>query len=596
MKKKLLPLKNIILYLIGTFGLCIIIVCIYSVRSYSELLINTLRNNQELYSRYVLQSTEKNLNDIQNIASSIAYNQSVQRYLVTTDTEKKFTLYQQIINLLNNTKSLNNSILDISLIGETNNSANLVGDISLYQSFYNSIPDYGGAPIHFLDKSSLIIDGTNYDCQIVAFPIYKLSTTSSKFIGVLFVTINSSTILGDYLYDENIVPTELMFVNSNNQLIFGEEGLYNEIQELNTRKDTFSLKYNNQTYMCRQFQVNAADGMIYTFVNKSIYIKKIARTLLPQFLLLLVIFLIVITMFLIFSGRITGFFRQLTSIMDEISTGKQKAMHERLPDDPKRNSCLEIALIATSFNDMMDEINRLNHDIFNSYTKMYELEMSKRKAELAYLRSQINPHFLYNTLTLICGMASENNSNGIIDITQALSRIYRYSLGNDIVTVRQELEIIKAYVTIQITRFEDRFTVHYDFTEDVLDAYIPRMIIQPLVENAVKHGLEKSLKKGDLTIGGRHNILKDTLCLWVYDTGVGMTGERLAYVRQILENSAEASRDFSKPKDSQTESNIGLYNVNSRIRLCYGEPYHLHIDSEEGIGTNLQIEIPFRTK
>ncbi len=595
MKRKLLPLKNIILYLIGTLGLCIIIVCIYSVHSYSDLLINTIKNNQELYSRHVLQSTEKNLNDIQNIASSIAYNQSVQRYLVATETEKKFTLYQQIINLLSNTKFLNNSILDIALIGETKNSANLIGDLSLYQSLYNSIPDYGGAPIHFLDKSNLIIDGTNYVCQIIAFPIYKLSATSSKFIGVLFVTINPSTILGDYLYDENIVPTELMFVNSNHQLVLGEEGLFQELQKLDPNKDTFTLNFNHQTYMCRQFQVNAEDGTIYTFVNKSIYSKKIAKTLLPQLILILIIFLIAISMILMFSGRITRSFRQLTNIMDKISTGKQKAMHERLPDDPKMNSCLEIQLISNSFNDMMDEINNLNHDIFSSYTKMYELEMSKRKADLAYLRSQVNPHFLYNTLTLICGMASENNSNGIIDITQALSRIYRYSLGNDIVTVKQELEIMKAYVTIQMTRFEDRFTVHYDFTEDVLDAFIPRMIIQPLVENAVKHGLEKSLKKGALFIGGKHHETKKTLLLWVNDTGIGMTGDRLTYVKELLEGSDFVpSKNFTQSQTS-SESNIGLQNVNSRIRLYYGEPYRLSITSEEGIGTKLLMELPFRT-
>ncbi|HHV12457.1 MAG TPA: sensor histidine kinase [Clostridiales bacterium] len=596
MKWKILPLKNIIMYLIGTLAVSILIICLYSVHSYYELLIGTIKSNQELYSRQVLQSTEKNLNDIQNIALSVAYNQSVQRYLMETDTGKKFALYQQVINLLNNTKSLNNSILDIGLIGETGNFANLVGDMNLYHSRYEESSRADSSTIHFLDKSTILVDSSLYDCQVAAFPICKLSTTSSQFIGVLFITINPTTILGDNLFDNSFVPTDLMFVNSNRQLIVGDEELYGEIEKKLPLSDNFNISYNNQTYICRRFHVDIADGTIYTLVNQSSYNKKIINMLLPQYLLILVVFLVILIIFLAFMKTIMNSFRQLMNIMNKISTGKRKALKERITIDSQKNVCLEIYLIANSFNDMMDEITNLNHDIFGSYTKMYELEMNKRKAEIAYLRSQINPHFLYNTLTLICGMASENNSEGIIGITHALSRIYRYSIGNDIVTVRQELEIVKAYVMIQMTRFEDRFTVDYDITDDVLDALIPRMIIQPLVENAVKHGLEKCLRKGNLTIGGRKNYKDNTLVLWIYDTGVGMTTEQLAALRQALSEATQRNiGDGVNSHIYETENSIGLSNVNSRIALYYGDPYRLHIDSEENIGTNIQIKIPFTT-
>jgi two-component system sensor histidine kinase YesM len=596
MKRKILPLKNIILYLIGTLGISILIICLYSVHSYYELLISTIKSNQELYSRQVVQSTEKNLNDIQNIATSIAYNQSVQRYLIETDTEKKFTLYQQVINLLNNTKSLNNSILDIGLIGKNGNFANLVGDMALYQSRYEEVSHSDSSTIHFLDKSTILVDSSFYDCQIAAFPICKLSTTSSQFIGVLFITINPTTILGDNLFDNSFVPTDLMFVNSNQQLIVGDEGLFQEIQVTAPLTDNFNINYDNETYICRKFHVDIADGTIYTLVNQSSYNKKVINMLLPQYLLILVTFLVILIIFLAFMKTIMKSLSQLMDIMNKISTGKRKALKERITINSQKNVCLEIYLIANSFNDMMDEITNLNHDIFSSYTKMYELEMNKRKAELGFLRSQINPHFLYNTLTLICGMASENNSEGIIEITQALSRIYRYSIGDDIVTVRQELEIVKAYVMIQKTRFEDRFTVDYDISDDVLDALIPRMIIQPLVENAVKHGLEKCLRKGSLTIGGRKNHTDNTLVLWIYDTGVGMTSEHLISLRQTLSETTQRNiGDGIKSCISETENSIGLSNVNSRIALYYGEPYCLHIDSEENIGTNIQVKIPFST-
>jgi two-component system sensor histidine kinase YesM len=152
---------------------------------------------------------------------------------------------------------------------------------------------------------------------------------------------------------------------------------------------------------------------------------------------------------------------------------------------------------------------------------------------------------------------------------------------------------------IQMTRFEDRFDVTYDFTDEVYDALIPSMIIQPIVENAVKHGLEKSLRKGHLTIGGRKHHKDDTLVLWIYDTGVGMTTKKLEQIRKMLKDSIDNRLDEGKapaiPDAAAESDSLGLRNVNSRIYLYYGRPYKLHIDSEYNIGTNIQIKIPFRT-
>jgi len=595
MKRKILPLKKYIFYLVGLLGLCILVVSLFGVHSYSSLLTSTLKSSQEVYSEHVQRSTEKNLEDIKNIAYSVAYNQIVQDYMSVTDSEEKFNLYLQVMNLLTNTKAINNSILDIALIGKTGNTANLLGDLNLYQDLFKTIPEYNSS-IQFLDKSALLIKETYYDCQIAAIPIYKLTNVSSDFIGVLYLAIDPSTILGDYMSDSSLVPTDLLFANANHQLILGDEALYAQIQKLSPSDKTFTITLGDQSYLCQQFAIKIADGILYTLINQTVFTQKIEDMVFHQLLQLLAIFLLVAVILIGFVTRISNSFHQLTQIMNNISTGTRKALHERITLDTKKQTFLEAYTIANSFNDMMDEITSLNRDIFNSYTKMYELEMSKRKAEIAYLRSQINPHFLYNTLTLICGMASENHTDGVIDITQALSRIYRYSIGDDIVSVRQEMEIIEAYVMIQTTRFENRFTVNYDVADNTMEALIPRMIIQPLVENAVKHGLEKCLRKGTLTIGARRSSEDNTLVIWVYDTGVGISAERLASIRQLLDGSSFPSEsEADNPMDSHPDSSIGLYNVNKRINLLYGDPYRLHIDSEENIGTNIQIKIPYST-
>lgn len=226
-------------------------------------------------------------------------------------------------------------------------------------------------------------------------------------------------------------------------------------------------------------------------------------------------------------------------------------------------------------------------------------ENQRQETELLALQTQINPHFLYNTLALICGMSTEGRSDDIINISQALAQILRYSIkGNEFVTFREELEIVKSYLMIQSTRFEGRFTIEYSISDEIMDACIPKMILQPLVENSIVHGLEKLLEPGHLQIGGMHDSSNDTLIIWVYDTGEGISVQRLSQIRESLNrpktmpSSMEESLFVDSPGE-ESES-LGLLNVNSRIRLYYGEPYHLIIESKEHIETNIQIRIPFQ--
>ncbi len=223
--------------------------------------------------------------------------------------------------------------------------------------------------------------------------------------------------------------------------------------------------------------------------------------------------------------------------------------------------------------------------------------MNNRQTEIAFLRSQINPHFLYNTLTTICGMAAANMNDQIIDVTNALSQIFRYSVrGGDMVCLSEELDIIRSYVMIQSCRFEDRFSVEYQLPDDTLQCRIPKMIIQPLVENAIVHGLEPSLKSGRLIISTSLDAKKKLLTISVMDTGVGMSAEKLSQLRTTLAESMQHksanAQDNLQAFDAKAHDSIGIFNVNSRIVLYYGEQYALKLDSWEGLGTNMQICIP----
>jgi two-component system sensor histidine kinase YesM len=216
------------------------------------------------------------------------------------------------------------------------------------------------------------------------------------------------------------------------------------------------------------------------------------------------------------------------------------------------------------------------------------MKLETKRSELAHLRSQINPHFLYNTLESIKGIAAEENVPRIMTITTALGNMFRYSIkGSDMVPLNDEIKIIESYVMIQKIRFEERFDVTYEFDRKIIDWLIPKMLLQPLVENAIYHGLEKITSPGHLYIGGTIGE-SGHMILWVKDDGYGMDGDKLERIRNMLddENGSKAANG------AENKSSIGLENVNQRIKLMYGKDYGVSIESSRGKGTRVEIRIP----
>ena len=334
-------------------------------------------------------------------------------------------------------------------------------------------------------------------------------------------------------------PSVLFATSSEGELIYGDGKLYDAVLEAGENSESFSLKAGSATYAANHYSLSHLGYDLYVLVDKSQYSARTLQLAGRQLLWMAVILLFSGVLLLRFFHPLISSLNELTQFMKKITEGERKAAKEGITIKQGMFGCLEITNISDAFNEMLRETNRLNYTIFKTYTEMYELEMNNRNTEIAFLRSQINPHFLYNTLTAICGMASAGMTDEIISVTNALSQIFRYSIkGSDLVTVAEELEIVKSYLKIQLTRFEGRFTVRYDMSDDSYACLIPKMIIQPLVENAIVHGLEQSLKKGELLIGAGRNPEYGYLALWIYDTGVGMPSEKLEEIRRALKRSS----------------------------------------------------------
>ncbi|MBP5298072.1 MAG: sensor histidine kinase, partial [Lachnospiraceae bacterium] len=210
-----------------------------------------------------------------------------------------------------------------------------------------------------------------------------------------------------------------------------------------------------------------------------------------------------------------------------------------------------------------------------------------RKAELRTLQAQINPHFLYNTLDAIVWKAEAGEKDEVIALTSALSDFFRISLssGADWIPLSQEKKHIEGYLRIQQTRYRDIMRYEIDIPDEIGHYYILKLLLQPLVENALYHGIKS--KRGGGTIKVSARMEDDMLLFSVKDTGLGMTEEQIESLRERMKK--------GQPSISEHSGGFGLVNVNLRIRLYYNQVDGLMITSDAG-GTEVSFKVPSRTR
>ncbi len=208
-----------------------------------------------------------------------------------------------------------------------------------------------------------------------------------------------------------------------------------------------------------------------------------------------------------------------------------------------------------------------------------EKEQLKRTAEIAFLQAQVKPHFLYNTLNSIRCMVDMNRNQDATKMLLALMRLLRKTLTNhdELISIREELTILQDYITLQSYRLQDKFTVQINVSQALLEYKIPKLLLQPLVENAITHGIEPIYGKGMLTIEATEHA--EFITFKIMDNGVGIPKENIA---DILDNK----------RNPQTSGGIGIANVHERIKLHFGQAFGIEIASSFEHGTTIYVKIP----
>lgn len=279
-------------------------------------------------------------------------------------------------------------------------------------------------------------------------------------------------------------------------------------------------------------------------------------------------FWIDITLLLIFSIKTT---KPMIDMMRLMKKAEKGDLNVRIQHPGKD----EIGQLGESFNHMLEKMEAL-------IIKQVEEERGKKEIELEVLRAQINPHFLYNTLNTIKLMAKIQGDKSIANAITALIKLLRISinLGKDMIPLSEEIEYVKNYILIQKLRFNERFTISYDIAEDCLGCLLPKLILQPIVENSIIYGADNAGKSSlEITIKAfqKGNILT----ISVTDNGPGIDSETL-------------NKIFKVDKDINRFSTVGLNNVNQRIGLYFGKDYGVTIDTQINSGTKVAVNIPVK--
>lgn len=411
------------------------------------------------------------------------------------------------------------------------------------------------------------------------------NSSYGKLLGTIFLSLdlNKSPIT---LPSNDSLGTYFILVSSDSSFSFNcPQALCTEILS-QWDKNILQSGYSEQDipgYRIYASQVDGTDLYILSVLDREILTKDVNQTMTIFMIVVVLVLLVLALLMLVLRQSVVTPIQSLSAhilqLKDQPPIEQKTAM--------KITGCEEIQNLNSSFQELLDRQTQLSQELHDTTVTLYESELGRKQAELDFLRSQINPHFLYNALESINSLASEHGIDEISDAVAALGKLFRYNVkGAGMVPLRQELDTIRAYLTVQQLRFAEKLNVITSVRENTLDLPIMKLLVQPLVENAVHHGIEPKSGCGTLYIGARQEA--DRLLISVYDDGVGIPAHELKALQSQLKDPPSSTNGVNE--------HVGLMNVACRIRLQYGGNYGLWIESELGNGTRQILTLPAAAK
>lgn len=383
-------------------------------------------------------------------------------------------------------------------------------------------------------------------------------------------------------HDEIEKYMRVLIINHDGSIIYDSQDMYTGSRHIDLDMSIFMesnsiehIQWDNKKYLYSFKESNYTGWKTTVLVSNDFILEQQYRII--KYILgigVLSVLLIAVLSYLL-ANHVT---KPLGKIIKKMKRVKQGYLSERIHFVGN----VETDLLSSVYNEMLDSINRLIKEV-------YESKLAENYAKISALQAQINPHFLYNTLNIMKSISRVKGVEEVAEISECLSDLFKYSMKQlrNPVPLAHEIEHLKNYMKIQQYRFGDRIVMKNEISSEVLDALIPKLTIQPLVENAIKHGLSDKKENGLIELkASKSNGL---LMIEVKDNGKGMDPASLAYLKRKL------STEYIEQYDLENEG-IGLINIQQRIQLLFGKKYVLKISSHENEGTRIQLEIPYITR
>ena len=541
--------------------------------------------NSVLYTQTITKQINQNIDSyityMDNIVSVISGSEDAQYYLFreSSDRGHEKRLLEQFRIILKGRSDIKN----IGLVCDEGNSLFNTGyqtenpDLDLStQEWYKKAVESRGKSILTSSHVQHVIEGERPWVITMSRGIANLvGSRASK--GAVFIDLNYSAI--SELCDQNSIGDKgyVFIVDQDGNIVYHpqQQQLYNELQTenidavMNAKTDTVTVGKGEHEKIYTISRSEKTGWTVVGCMNVAELLKGSRQA--QRVYVVCAAGLIVLALILsrLLARNITYPIQRLRDSMKKVQTGEFPTI------DLEVSSENEIGSLTKSFNVMTHRIQELMAQ------NIHEQEQ-KRKSELKALQSQINPHFLYNTLDSIIWMAEGKKNEEVVLMTASLARLLRQSISNEdeLVSIGQEAEYARSYLTIQKMRYKDKLEFQIDISPAIFGVKIIKLVLQPIIENAIYHGLKYKDSKGFLIVRGYQEGEKAVL--EVEDNGVGMDEETLSHI-------------FEKHKVNYHSNGVGVYNVQKRLKLYYGEEYGIVYKSKKNEGTRAVITIPMET-
>lgn len=548
---------------------------------------NSIIENSKKYTYQLIDQVNDTVDSyidfMENISNIALYSGTHYKYLVNDfkSAHEEQILRSEIINQFSTVIETRNDIYCIGIMGQ--NGKILINDDTQIinenvdvreKTWYNEAIEAKGAIVLTAAHVQNLIDN-NYR-WVVNLSRAVMDPSGKNPVGVFWVDLNFNTLsnlcdgidLGKKGYVFVLDKKGNIVYHPKQELIYSGLKLERTNEAMKNTQSSFivdeELKGESKLFTVSRSEKTGWAVVGVSFVNELLKAQeKIKRVYLGMVIMMIPI---VIIISYILSKKITRPIKMLKNSMKEVELGNFN------PASPILIDGSEIGKLGKTFSIMTEKIGSLMDEKLRD-------EKFKREAEMKALQSQINPHFIYNTLDSIVWMAESGNNDDVILMTVSLARLLRLSISNEssVVRVWDEIKYCESYLTIQKQRYLDELSYEINISEDLMECPIIKLTLQPLVENAIYHGIKYGKGNGKIIISGY--LTDEFAFIVVEDNGAGMSNKQLLKV-------------LDKKETEVKKSGLGVYNVNQRIKLYFGTEYGLYYESIEGEGTKVSIKLP----